>query len=166
MNIPLNIDWQQILLHLFNFAILAVGLYILLYKPVRDFMDKRKDYYAELDRQANQKLSSAEKLSSEYEGKMAVVDDEIAEKKADAVKEMELYREAKIKKAEKETELILNEARAKAEDERSRIIASAKAEIADSVIFTAEKLIKKSIDEDCTDLLDDMIRKVGENCGE
>jgi F-type H+-transporting ATPase subunit b len=166
MNIPLNIDWQQILLHLFNFAILAVGLYILLYKPVRDFMDKRKDYYAELDRQANQKLSSAEKLSIEYEGKMAVVDNEIAEKKADAVKEMELYREAKIKKAEKETELILNEARAKAEDERSKIIASAKAEIADSVIFTAEKLIKKSIDDDCTDLLDDMIRKVGENCGE
>ena len=26
MNIPLNIDWQQILLHLFNFTILAGGL--------------------------------------------------------------------------------------------------------------------------------------------
>ena len=25
MNIPLNIDWQQILLHLFNFSILAGG---------------------------------------------------------------------------------------------------------------------------------------------
>lgn len=32
MNIPLNIDWQQILLHLFNFAILAGGLYLLLYR--------------------------------------------------------------------------------------------------------------------------------------
>ena len=32
MNIPLNIDWQQILLHLLNFAILAGGLYLLLYR--------------------------------------------------------------------------------------------------------------------------------------
>jgi F-type H+-transporting ATPase subunit b len=166
MNIPLNIDWQQILLHLFNFVILAVGLYILLYKPVRDFMEKRRAYYEELDRKANSKLSSAEKLNTEYENKKAVIDSEIAKKKADAVKEIELYKEAEIKKTEDEAELLLREARAMAENERSKIIESAKGEIADSVIFTAEKLIKKNIDENSTDLLDDMIRKVGENCGE
>ena len=42
MNVPLNIDWQQILLHLMNFAILAGGLYLLLYKPVKQFMAKRR----------------------------------------------------------------------------------------------------------------------------
>ena len=42
MNVPLNIDWQQILLHLFNFIILAGGLYLLLYKPVKNFMEKRE----------------------------------------------------------------------------------------------------------------------------
>ena len=36
MNIPLNIDWQQILLHLFNFVILAGGLYFILYKPTQN----------------------------------------------------------------------------------------------------------------------------------
>ena len=36
MNIPLNIDWQQILLHFFNFSILVGGLYLLLFKPVKD----------------------------------------------------------------------------------------------------------------------------------
>ena len=40
MNIPLNIDWQQILLHLLNFVILAGGLYLLLYQPVKAFMEK------------------------------------------------------------------------------------------------------------------------------
>ena len=39
---PLNIDWQQILLHWMNLAILAGGLYFLLYKPVVDFMHKRE----------------------------------------------------------------------------------------------------------------------------
>lgn len=44
---PLNIDWQQILLHLLNFTILAFGLYFLLYRPVRAYMKKREDAYAE-----------------------------------------------------------------------------------------------------------------------
>ena len=39
---PLNIDWQQILLHLLNFLILATGLTLLLYKPVKRFMKKRE----------------------------------------------------------------------------------------------------------------------------
>ena len=41
MNVPLNIDWQQILLHLLNFVILFAILYFLLYDPVKKFMDKR-----------------------------------------------------------------------------------------------------------------------------
>ena len=34
MNIPLNIDWQQILLHFFNFSILVGGLYLLWRKVI------------------------------------------------------------------------------------------------------------------------------------
>ena len=49
MDIPLNINWQQILLHLFNFAILFAGLYFLLYKPVKKFMEKREKYYKGID---------------------------------------------------------------------------------------------------------------------
>ena len=52
MSVPLNLDWQQILLHLFNFVILAGGLYFLLYKPVKKFMDNRTAYYQTLDANA------------------------------------------------------------------------------------------------------------------
>ena len=41
MNLPLNIDFQQILLHLLNFVILAGGLYLLLYKPVNKFITEK-----------------------------------------------------------------------------------------------------------------------------
>ena len=47
MNIPLNIDFLQILLHLFNFVLLAGGLTFLLYKPVNNFLEKRKEHFAE-----------------------------------------------------------------------------------------------------------------------
>ena len=53
MNIPLNIDWQQILLHLLNFVILAGGLYLLLYKPVKTFMEKRQQYYQEQEQRGD-----------------------------------------------------------------------------------------------------------------
>ena len=58
--VPLNIDWQQILLHLFNFTILFGALYILLYKPVRDFMAKRTAYYADMDARAEDALKIIE----------------------------------------------------------------------------------------------------------
>ena len=74
MNIPLNIDWQQILLHLLNFVILAGGLYLLLYKPVKTVMEKRQlsdaraqaeqilaDAHAAAQREHDKLLSDAQK---------------------------------------------------------------------------------------------------------
>ena len=77
MQFPLNIDPQQILLHWMNLAILAGGLYFLLYKPVKQFMAKREEYYRELDRQADDKLAQADRLKAEYQGKLAGADEEI-----------------------------------------------------------------------------------------
>ena len=49
MRVPLNIDLQQILLHLMNFVILFAILYFFLYGPVKKFMDNRREYYKQLD---------------------------------------------------------------------------------------------------------------------
>ena len=70
MNLPLNIDWQQILLHVFNFVILAGGLYLLIYKPVKNFMDKRTEYYRGLEKDAEDKLVHAKELEHEYADKI------------------------------------------------------------------------------------------------
>ena len=40
-------------------AILTGGLYFLLYKPVKQFMEKREAYYKDLDAQAAAKLAEA-----------------------------------------------------------------------------------------------------------
>jgi F-type H+-transporting ATPase subunit b len=47
---PLNIDFQQIFLHLLNFTLLFAILYYLLYSPVKNFMAKRDEYYANMDK--------------------------------------------------------------------------------------------------------------------
>ena len=38
---PLNINFQQVFLHMLNFALLFGAMYFLLYKPVKKFMDSR-----------------------------------------------------------------------------------------------------------------------------
>ena len=80
MNIPLNIDWQQILLHLLNFVILAGGLYLLLYQPVKAFMEKRQSFYREQDAQAAKLLADAKQAAAEAQRKMKDADAAAAEK--------------------------------------------------------------------------------------
>ena len=86
MNIPLNIDWQQILLHLFNFSILAGGLYLLLYRPIQDFMKKREEHYREVDRQAEEAKAQADRLQQEYQEKLSSADAELAQKRSQVQK--------------------------------------------------------------------------------
>ena len=71
---PLNIDWQQILLHLLNFVILFAGLWLLLYKPVRKFMHERRERYEKTDAEAEKKLAEAEQTRAEYEKKLSAAD--------------------------------------------------------------------------------------------
>ena len=86
--VPLNIDWQQILLHLFNFTILFGALYILLYKPVRDFMAKRTSYYADMDSKAEDALKAAEESRMAYDEKVQSFDEEVRAERSKVNKEI------------------------------------------------------------------------------
>lgn len=144
MNLPLNIDWQQIFLHLFNFVILATGLYLLLYKPVKDFMDKRAEYYRSMDEEAKTKLSEAESMKEEYENRLKQVDSEISKREAVAVETMRQNKEKEIQQAKKEAEKIVLEAKKEAEREHDRIVDDAQKEVADMVTIATEKLLLQS----------------------
>ena len=76
---PLNIDWQQILLHAFNFIILAAGLTFLLFKPVKKFMAAREESYKKAAEEHRQKLDELESLEKERQAKIAALDGELAE---------------------------------------------------------------------------------------
>ncbi len=138
---PLNIDWKQILLHLFNFVLLFAILFFLLYKPVKKFMDKRMQYYKEMDENANKKLEDAEEMKKAYEEKLSAASEEIAEKKRDADLLVERERQEKMARAEKEAGAILEKARADGETEKKKIIEGAQSEIVDMVAEACRKAI-------------------------
>ena len=82
---PLNIDWRQILLHLFNFCILAIALYFLLYKPVKNFMAKRSARYEEEAAESAKLKAEAEELKKQYSDKLTNADAEIEAKRSEAL---------------------------------------------------------------------------------
>jgi len=141
MNIPLNIDWQQILLHLFNFTVLAGGLYFLLYKPVQDFMEKRKNYYKAMDEETAKHLEEAERLEKEYQSRLEQADTEIQEKKAQALAETEELVNASLEDARKQKEKIIADAQGIAQNERKKILLEAREDIVKLAVAATKKML-------------------------
>lgn len=140
MNIPLNIDWQQILLHLFNFAILAGGLYLLLYRPVKRFMDQRQAYYQSIHQEAEEVKSQAAQMKAEYQAKLSEVDAAIAQRRAEAEQELDQLRTQQIADAKQEAAEILTKAQESVQRERADLIAKASKELVDVTVAAAEKI--------------------------
>lgn len=141
MSIPLNIDYQQILLHLFNFSILAGGLYLLLYRPVKQFMERREAYYEDIHRQAQEDRDQAEQLKAAYQEKLAQADADIAQHRAEAERELDQLRTRQTADARKEAEDILTKAREGARQEREELLSKATRELMDAAAAAAEKIV-------------------------
>lgn len=154
MNIPLNIDWQQILLHLFNFAILMGGLYFILYKPVKNFMAKREEYYKELDNKTNGALKDAEKLKADYAEKLERAEETIRNQKNEAQRVAIQAAQEQIDEAKAQADKIIANARIQAQRSKEKIIEDSGEEIKALAIKAAEKLIISSSSEAMDKFLD------------
>lgn len=137
---PLNIDWQQILLHWMNLAILTGGLYFLLYKPVKEFMAKREAHYKELDRQAAEKLEQAERTQAEYQAKLDQAEEELRAERLQSQQAVQKSVEDQLAQAQAQAEEIIRDARTQAEHSRERIEKEAQREMKDLVTKAAKKI--------------------------
>ena len=138
---PLNIDWQQILLHLLNFAILAGGLYFLLYKPVKDFMAKREQHYKEIDDFAMRNRTEAEELRREAAEKLAAMEDEIGRMRSQASDEIEAEKQRQFAETRAEARRILETAGKTAELRSKKARADTNEELRTLAMDAVEKLM-------------------------
>ena len=137
---PLNIDLQQILLHWMNLAILEGGLYFLLYKPVKQFMAKREEYYRSLDEQAAAKLSEAEKIKAEYQAKLDGADEEIRQSRTKAQQAVQKSAEDQLAQAQEQARQIVAHAQAEAEHSRERVLKESQRELRKLAAAATRKL--------------------------
>ncbi len=152
---PLGIDFTQILLHLFNVIILFVGLYILLYAPVKAFMQKRSDYYADLEKDTKAALEEANAKKAEYEEKLAAADQEIEEKRKAANSEIAAMKREQSEAAKEEARKILETARENGEKQKMMIISGAREDITHMIEEATRKVMAG---ETSADPYEDFIR--------
>jgi F-type H+-transporting ATPase subunit b len=139
-----GIDWHLLLAQAVNFAILFVVLTYLLYKPVLNTLEKRRDVVAKgvedaekaaellagADAQASEKVSGAE---HEAQGIVASARDEAAQERTRLLKE-----------AEERAAGIAADAEARAKETAARTLRESEKEIARLAILAAEKAMRKA----------------------
>ncbi len=141
MNIPLNIDWQQILLHWMNLAILAGGLYFLLYKPVKDFMARREAHYQELEEEARARLRQADELKEQYRAQLDGAEEEIAQSRSKAQQDLQKSVQEQLDQAQRQAAQIVSKAREEAEYSRERTRKESQRELRELATAAARKLV-------------------------
>ena len=157
---PLNIDWQQILLHLLNFVILAGGLYFLLYKPVEDFISKREAYYADRQKDSDRRNEESQALKAEYEEKLGHADEAIRARKKEAAAELEKAIRARNAEAEAQAKEIIEQAEKAAQARRDKALEDSNRDIRKLAIDAVEKLAISSDSEALDKFLDEAEREV------
>ncbi len=144
MNIPLNIDWQQILLHWMNLAILAGGLYFLLYSPVKKFMAQREERYRAREADIAGRLAEAEQLKADYQAKLDGAAEEIHAAQAKAQAAMQRSTEEQLAQAQAQADEILTQARAEADYTKERARRESQREIKDLAAKVAKRLAARA----------------------
>ena len=147
-----------------NIFILFFALSYLLFNPVRDVLEKRKQKIAGELASAAEDKSSAEAMKAEYEAKLKEVDKEVEAILADARKralarEEQIIEEAKTEAAhiiERAHNEVLLEKKGAADDMKKEMIALASA--------LAGKVVSASIDTDIqASLVDETLREMGDD---
>ena len=137
---PLNINLQQILLHWMNLAILTGGLYFLLFKPVKQFMEKRAAHYQELEDQANDKLAQAEQLRADCQAKLDAADEEIRQERSRAQQSAAQSAQEQLEQAQEQARHIVAKAKAEAEQNKERALRESQKEMRELAARAAKKL--------------------------
>ena len=143
-NLPLNINFAQIFLHLLNFLFLYAILYFLLYKPVKNFMENREKAYKDMDDEARDNLRASEETKAQYETRISEAEAEISQMRTKSRQDLEKSRETQLQAAKDEAERIIKEAKQEATREKERILSEAQAEISEMVTDATEKLALKA----------------------
>ena len=151
---PLNINLQQILLHWMNLAVLTGALYFLLYKPVKDFMDKRAAHYQELEEQAADKLAQAERLECQAKAKLEAADDEIHDERMRAQQAASDAAQEQLAQAEEQARHIIAKAEAEAVQSMERALRESQREMRELAAKAAKKLAAKPGDDFFDQFLD------------
>jgi F-type H+-transporting ATPase subunit b len=144
-----------------NFSILAIGLFLVLRKPVAQALsDRIKGIKEELEDLESRK-AAMEKQLAEYDTKLATLDREAEQVIAEYIRQGEEAKVRILKEAESAAEKLKDQAHKNIEHEFKQAKQELQAEIVEKALVKAEALIQDKIsDDDQNRLVDEYLEKV------
>ncbi len=141
----LGFDWQSIIAHLIALIILTVGLYLLLFKPVKRMVKERQEKVkkieqenSDLNEEVKKMKSSTEVVLSEAKKQAAVIHEnavKVANQKADEI----------VADARREAKALIERTEREMEEERGKLQSDIEKQITDVSVEVAEALLARKI---------------------
>lgn len=154
---PWSVGWTII-----NFALFVYLLRRLFFKRVIQLLDERREFIATSLKQAEEAQQAAEKIRSEYDGKLAEARREAQEIIERAQAAAEKAHQERMAATQREAEAMLERAQKTIEREREEAIAALRAEVADLAVLAAERIIGSQLSGDeHRRLAEEAIREAG-----
>lgn len=147
-----------------SMLLLFAALSYLLFNPVRDMLEKRKQRIVDDREAAKREKEEATSYKQEYEKKLQEVDKEVQLILSEARKKAMKNENAIIAEAKEEAARIMARANAEIELEKKRALDDMKQEMIAIASMMAQKVVSASIDTDVQEsLIDETLKEMGEN---
>jgi len=144
-----------------NFAVLAIGLFLLLRKPVAKALDDRIKGIKEQLEELEARKKEAEVALADYNKKFQLLDQEAERLMAEYIKQGEAAKAKILTEAASAAEKLEEQARRNIENEFDRAKVALKEEVLEHALTKAEEMIKSKISSgDQERLVDDYLEKV------
>ncbi len=159
----MDIDFAQMIFAITNFLILLVAMYFLMYKPLKQTMDKRHDKIKSDIETAESLKEDADKMKEEISAELAKSRETAQDIINRAQKTADMQKEEIIASAKAEANKIVEKANAEIKEEKEKALGEIRDEAAALAISAASKLIDQSLDDDAhKKLVDKYIEEAGE----
>lgn len=143
----LGIDWKLLVAQIVNFVILLFLLKKLLYKPLINLMNNRRQKIVEGLEKAKRGEEEFQKIQELREKELAKIQRE-AETIIQKAKEVGDKKQQEIlKEAEEKTKKIIEEAKGRIEIEKEKMLKEVRQDIASLVVGATEKILKEKVDK-------------------
>jgi len=150
-------DWYKVL----NFAILTIGLFLIVRKPVSNFLNGRIQGIKEQLNELEESKKEAEQKLAKYNEKFNRLEQETEKLIADYVKQGNEAKKRIIKEAGTAAEKLEDQAKKNIENEFKKAREKLQKEILEQALAKAEKIIKNKItNQDQDRLVDEYLEKV------
>ncbi|MCR4564291.1 MAG: F0F1 ATP synthase subunit B [Clostridiales bacterium] len=153
----------DLLLNILNVILLFLITRFLVYKPVKKFMQARKDRIDAEKADAEQQMKEAEALKEEYSSLLADADEKARQTVLDGENEAKKRSAEIIGKANDEAERIRKDAEEKAEKEKGEALESMKGEVASLAVSISEKILSREITDKDNERIVESFLKDGDN---